>query len=266
MANFESLTIFFPMWNEESYIHPAVDAARAVCSQLIGDGEIGDYEILIVDDASSDGTSAIADRLAECDPHVRVIHHPKNRKLGGSLKTGFAAARGELVLYTDADLPFDLHDVIRACRLLRTHDADAVCGYRTHRDGEGWRRVLYSATWNALVRAAFGVKQRDVNFSFKLVRRSVFEHIVLTSEGSFVDAELLIQLHRFGYRVIQIGVDYFARNRGVSTLSSWPVIARMLREGFDRGAELRRIQRLPERELTHSRKAAPLARVDRSTP
>src|SRR5262249_11142997 len=137
---------------------------------------------------------------------------------------------------------------------------------RSHRDGEGWRRVLYSAAWNALVRAAFGVKQRDVNFSFKLVRRGVFEHVVLTSEGSFVDAELLIQLHRFGYRVIQIGVDYFARNRGISTLSSWPVIAQMVREGLDRGAELRRIQRLPERELAHPHRAAPLARVDGSTP
>src|SRR5438552_666552 len=115
MSNFESLTIFFPMWNEESYIEAAVDAARAVCSQLVAGGEIGDYEILIVDDASSDGTGAIADGLAATDPHVRVIHHPKNRKLGGSLKTGFAAARGELVLYTDADLPFDLYEIIRGC-------------------------------------------------------------------------------------------------------------------------------------------------------
>ncbi len=268
MANFERLTVLFPMWNEQSYIEAAVDAARAVCLHLVREGEILDYEILIVDDASYDRTPLIADRLAERDPHVRVIHHPVNRKLGGSLKTGFAAARGDLVLYTDADLPFDLYETARAIRLLRTHDADAVCGYRFHRDGEGWRRSLYSAAWNGLMRAWFGLTQRDVNFSFKLLRRSVFDHVVLTSEGSFIDAEILIQLNRLGYRVIQLGVDYFARNRGLSTLASWPVIVQMLREALERGRELRRLQPLPESELRHqpTRPLEPSIRVDGSTP
>ena len=261
MANFGSLTIFFPMWNEESYIEPAVNAAREVCLHLVGAGEISDYEILIVDDASSDRTPIIADRLAAADPHVRVIHHGVNRKLGGSLKTGFAGARGDLVLYTDADLPFDLYEVTRACRLLRTHDADAICAYRLHRDGESWRRAVYSAVWNGLVRTCFGLKQRDVNFSFKLCRRRVFEHVVLTSEGSFIDVELLVQLDRLGYRVLQIGVDYFARNRGVSTLSSWPVIVGMLKEGWSRGRALRRIRRLPESELRRRSTATPVPPV-----
>jgi glycosyltransferase involved in cell wall biosynthesis len=256
------------MWNEEAYIEPAVAAAREVCQLLVREHEIADYEILIVDDASTDRTAAIADRLAEANPRVRVIHHPKNRKLGGSLKTGFAAARGELVLYTDADLPFDLYEIARACRLLRTHEADAVCGYRLHRDGEGLRRALYSVVWNGLIRRGFGVPQRDLNFSFKLVRRNVFDHVVLTSEGSFVDAELLIQLHRFGYRVLQIGVDYFARNRGISTLSSWSVIARMLREGLLRSGELRRIERLPESELARGRRStvAPMVMSEQAKP
>ena len=132
---FGKISIFFPMWNEEEYINRAVDAAREACQELIDDGEVSDYEILIVDDASTDATPRIADELADADPHVRVVHHPKNRKLGGSVKTGFTEAKGDLVLYTDADLPFDMAEVKRACRLLRIYEADFVerVPLRSHR-------------------------------------------------------------------------------------------------------------------------------------
>jgi len=264
MPQFESLTVLFPMYNEEAYIEPAVNAARTVCQHLVREREVTDYEILIVDDASVDRTAVIANRLAERDTHIRVIRHPVNRKLGGCLKTGFSAARGELVLYSDADLPFDLYEIVRACRLLRTHQADAISGYRLHRTAEGWRRMLYSAIWNALVRTTFGLPQRDVNFSFKLVRRSVFDHVVLTSEGSFIDAELLIQLDRLGFRVLQIGIDYFPRDRGISTLASWSVIHAMLRELFERRRVLRQIERLPESDVAGARErlTSPAARMD----
>src|SRR4051794_6917647 len=109
--HFSLLTVFFPMWNEEEYIERALDAAREACRALMEANEIGDYELLVVDDASTDRTSAIADRIAAADPRVRVVHHPRNRKLGGSVKTGFTEARGDLVLYTDADLPFDMDEV-----------------------------------------------------------------------------------------------------------------------------------------------------------
>src|SRR5437868_8016103 len=91
--HFSLLTVFFPMWNEEEYIERALDAAREACRMLIDAGEIADYELLVIDDASTDLTGAIADRVAAADHRVRVIHHPKNRKPGGPLKTGFAAGR-----------------------------------------------------------------------------------------------------------------------------------------------------------------------------
>ena len=99
------------MWNEENYIERAIDAAREECEELISSREIADYELIIVNDASTDETGKIADKLAANDPRVRVVHHDTNRKLGGSMKSGFMAADGDLVLYTDADLPFDMHDV-----------------------------------------------------------------------------------------------------------------------------------------------------------
>jgi hypothetical protein len=95
-APFQKLSIFFPMWNEEAYIHRAVGYAKHECEMLVERGEILDYELIVVDDASTDRTPELADELAANDPHVRVVHHPVNRKLGGSIKTGFAAATGDL--------------------------------------------------------------------------------------------------------------------------------------------------------------------------
>ena len=98
MANFESLTIFYPMWNEEDTIERAVMEAFEAGDALVAEGEIARYDVLIVNDASTDRTGELADALAAADPRVSVVHHPVNRKLGGSLKTGFASATGELVL------------------------------------------------------------------------------------------------------------------------------------------------------------------------
>ena len=147
-AHSSTLTVFFPMWNEEEYIDRAVGAAREACESLIAAGEIEDYEILIIDDASTDATGRIADEMAAADPRVRVVHHPKNRKLGGALKTGFAEATGDLVLYSDADLPFDMDELVKACRVMRHYEADIVAAYRFDRTGEGYVRVVYSAIYN----------------------------------------------------------------------------------------------------------------------
>jgi glycosyltransferase involved in cell wall biosynthesis len=230
VANFTSLTTFFPMWNEEETITRAVGASQEASERLVELGEIGDYEILIVDDASTDRTPEIADRLAEKDEHVRVVHHAVNRKLGGSLKTGFAEARSELVLYTDADLPFDMDELVKAVRLLRIYEADLVSAYRFDRTGEGLLRLVYSYGYNHLVQMMFRLRVRDVNFAFKLVRRPVLDSVVLQSDGSFIDAELLVRAFNRGFHIIQFGVDYFPRSRGVSTLSSFAVIRKIVVE------------------------------------
>jgi glycosyltransferase involved in cell wall biosynthesis len=183
--------------------------------------------------------------MAAADRRVRVVHHPKNRKLGGALKTGYAEATGELVLYSDADLPFDMDELVKACRVMRHYEADIVSAYRFDRTGEGYVRVVYSAIYNSLVRWLFGVRLRDINFAFKLTRRQVFDKVTLESEGSFIDAELIVRAVRHGYKVVQFGVDYFPRTRGVSTLSSPAVIVKLLREMFTLRRELRAIQPTP---------------------
>ena len=237
----ELLSIFFPMWNEEPYVERAISESKEVCERLVAEGEIGDYELIIVDDKSTDRTPEIADALAAADPHVRVIHHEVNRKLGGAIKTGFANARGDLVLYSDADLPFDFRELPRALRILRLYNCDLVSAYRFDRTGEGYTRAVYTFFYNLLIRTMFGVKARDINFAFKLCRREVFQRIELRSEGSFIDAELIIRATRLGYEILQFGVDYFPRTRGVSTLSRPGIIGTILREMVQLRGELGRL-------------------------
>ncbi|MGB8861328.1 MAG: glycosyltransferase family 2 protein [Ilumatobacteraceae bacterium] len=238
---FSKLSIFFPMWNEQAYIERAIGYAKEECELLIEKGEILDYELIIVDDKSTDRTPEMADAMAAADSRVKVVHHPVNRKLGGSIKTGFAAATGDLVLYSDADLPFDMAEVSRAVRLMRYYEADVVSAFRHDRTGEGSSRAIYTFFYNVLIRRLFGVRLRDINFAFKLCRTRIFEHITLQSEGSFIDAELIIRTKKLGYDVIQFGVDYFPRTRGESTLASLGVIRTILREMFALRKELRGI-------------------------
>jgi glycosyltransferase involved in cell wall biosynthesis len=241
----DRLSFVFPMWNEEAMIERTVAAAREAGTRLVAGGQVGSFEIVLVDDASTDGTGKIADELADDDPRIVVVHHPENRKLGGALKSGFAAAGGDVVLYTDADLPCELMEADKALRLMRTYDADVVSAYRFDRTAEGAQRAVYSYVYNHLVRWVLGVRVRDVNFAFKLIRRRVLDHVELVSEGSFIDAELVAKAHRRGFRFVQFGVDYIARTRGTSTLSSPAVIVKMVRELADLYPEIRRVDRLP---------------------
>lgn len=231
-ARFGQLSIFFPMWNEEEYLERAVNAATEISEELMAAGTISDYEVVIVDDASTDATPRLADEMSASNKRVKVVHHAANRKLGGSMKSGFEASSGDIVLYTDADLPFDMRELHKALRLMHQYEADVVAAYRFDRTGEGYVRVIYSFFYNLLVRVLFGCRFRDVNFAFKLVRRRVLDRISLQSEGSFIDAELMVSAKKMGMEVVQFGVDYFPRTRGVSTLSSPSVILKILKEAF----------------------------------
>jgi glycosyltransferase involved in cell wall biosynthesis len=220
-----SLSIVLPVRNEEGYVRRAVTAAREG-AEAAG----GDLEILLVDDASTDRTREIAEGLGREDPRVRLLGQPRRRGLGASLRRGYAEATGDLVLYSDADLPFDFREVPRAVRLLEYQEADVLAAYRFDRTSEGLLRTVYTLAYSALVRTLFGLRLRDVNFSFKLFRRPLLERFELRSEGSFIDAEFLVRARNAGAHIIQMGVDYFPRSRGRSSLASPGVIAGILLE------------------------------------
>jgi glycosyltransferase involved in cell wall biosynthesis len=223
------------MFNEELNIDHAIDAAVDALQKYAAE-----YEIVIVDDASTDASPSIVSRRAAANPRIRMIRHAQNRKLGGSLKTGFAASTMEVVLYMDADLPFDPDVINRAVRAMYLTGADMVSGYRLDRKMEGLRRTIYSYLYNALIGVLFGWPHRDINFSFKLIKREVLRAIELKSEGSFIDAELIVKAKNHGFAIQQIGMDYFPRIRGTSSLSSPRVIFKILRELVQLYPEMRR--------------------------
>jgi glycosyltransferase involved in cell wall biosynthesis len=220
-----SLSLFFPAWNEEEYVERTVSRAKVVLDRLTDD-----WEIIIVNDASTDRTREIAEGLGKRDARIRCVSHEVNQKLGGAMKTGFASSTKDIVIYSDMDLPFDLNELERALHLIDYLEADMICAFRFDRTSEGPKRIVYSFVYNLLIRQLFDVQVKDINFSFKVVHRRVLESIDLKSEGSFIDAELVVKAIRKGFKVFQMGVDYFPRTRGISTLASPSVIAKMLRE------------------------------------
>ncbi len=238
-----SVSVVIPMFNEELNIEHAVG-----CIAEALEAHTNDWEIVIVDDASTDRSPDLVERAAAGNSRIHLIRHPLNSKLGASLRTGFARASKELVLYMDADLPVDPYVLGRALRAMSVSRADVVAGYRFDRTTEGYQRALYSILYNALIRILFGWTIRDINFSFKLMRREVLEAIELRSEGSLIDAELIVKARNLGFSIQQIGLDYFPRTFGDSTLSSPAVILKIVRE---------LVRLFPEMRWPRRRNAAP---------
>ncbi|HXI13527.1 MAG TPA: glycosyltransferase family 2 protein [Thermoanaerobaculia bacterium] len=235
-----SISLVIPMFNEEANIEHALGFAvegLATYSE--------DYEIIVVDDASTDRSSMLVDQAAAANRRIRVIRNDYNQKLGSSLRAGFAAASKDLVLYMDADLPFDPDVLGRAIRALYVTRADIISGYRLDRTSEGFKRTVYSYFYNFLIGILFGWPHRDINFSFKLFRREVLQSIELKSEGSLIDAELIVKAKNLGFTIQQLGLDYFPRTHGNSTLSSPAVILKIFRELIRLFPDMRRPRRKP---------------------
>jgi len=210
------------MFNEKEYIQIAIEKASRILDLMNVD-----YELIVVDDASSDGSEKIIEDLAKYNDRIKVFHHKNNRKLGGALKTGFSKATKDIIVYTDVDLPFDLSILKEAAFLIR--ETDIIQGYRIG-SRESIMRVIYSKVYNSLIKFIFGLKIKDVNFSMKIFRRVILNHINLKSEGSFINAEFLIKSKNLGYKIKEIGVNYQLRGYGVSRLSSPGVILKILFE------------------------------------
>lgn len=221
-AKLPGLSFVFPMFNEAGNIRRCVAEARLAARELAYE-----YEIIIVDDASTDESGQIADRLALEHPEVRVIHHRVNQRFGGALRTGFAAATKEWVLYTDSDLPIRILDATAALPIVSS--AEIVIGFRVGRCDGVWRRLM-SLVYNRLIRLVFGLRVRDVNFAFKLFRRSVLSRVALSAEGGFIDAEFLLEARKGGARIVELGLTYQPRLAGKSTLASTTAVLNVLKD------------------------------------
>jgi glycosyltransferase involved in cell wall biosynthesis len=233
----ESLSVVIPAYNEEAEIEKCITTLETVLR-----GITSDFEVIVVDDGSRDRTPAILEELGRARPYLAVVRHDRNRGLGAGLRSGFARAGKRMTFYSDADLPFDFAELVRAIRVMEFKNADVVAGFRHDRTDEGLKRIVYSFAYNWLIRVLFGVKMRDVNFSFKLFRTDRLQAMDLRSEGSFIDAEVMVHADRQELFICQIGVDYFKRRYGHSNLSSVGTIVRIVQEMTREYGRLRKIR------------------------
>ncbi len=219
-----SLTIFFPAYNEEANIAESIERTLKVVEES---PFIGESEILVVNDGSSDGTAWEVERLARQYPMVRLINHRANKGYGASLRTGIRAARMDYVFFTDADLQFDILELQNL--LLHLEEYDAVIGYRAPRR-DPFMRLLNAKVWNLLNRILFGLRVRDIDCAFKIFRRELVQQMALESHGAMLSAELLIRLSRKSVPIKEIPVTHLPRTRGSATGAKPAVILRALAE------------------------------------
>jgi glycosyltransferase involved in cell wall biosynthesis len=226
-----SITVFFPFHNEEENIHRVYESATGVLKKT------GlDYEIILVNDGSTDKTGPMADALAAADPHVRVVHHPVKSGYGAALQSGFRAATKTLVFYTDGDCQFDLNDLPPLLPLMQQYDI--VSCYRLNRQ-ENLRRKLNAWCWTGLMNVLFGLKIKDMNGAFKLYKRKIFDVIKMESKGSLLNSEILARASHQGFTITQVGVRHYPRTAGKAGPKT-KVIFRAFKELFKLYLQIKR--------------------------
>jgi glycosyltransferase involved in cell wall biosynthesis len=201
-----------------------VARATAVLQRL----EIPRYEIIIVNDGSTDESGRIADELAAKDPHIKVVHHPENQGYGAALVSGFTAARYEWVTFNDGDGQFDLGNLERFFE--PSGRVDAVLGYRRVRNDHAGRK-LNAWLWGGLVRGILGLKVRDLDCGFKLFRTEQVRRLgTLEARGAVISAELLMKLKMQGCTWEEVPVEHYPRLGGVPSGARLRVILRAVWE------------------------------------
>ncbi|MEX2183931.1 MAG: glycosyltransferase family 2 protein [Chloroflexota bacterium] len=222
----QRLSYFFPAHNEEANLEGLVEEALAVLPTLAET-----FEIIAVNDGSRDRTQAIADELTARHPGiVRAVHHSTNLGYGAALRSGFRAARYDLVAFTDGDRQFRVEDLGRlTARLAEADHPDVVAGFRIKR-ADPLIRTIYARAYRLANRLFFRLKVTDVDCACKLFRREVLHGVRVESGGAFFSAELLIKLRAKGAAVVEVGVPHYARTAGSPTGAKPQVILRAVRD------------------------------------
>ncbi len=199
-----------PAYNEEEILPIALDEAVTALN-----AQVSSWEIVIVDDGSTDRTPEILAEWVDREPRIRVVTNNPNRGYSQALIRGFHACDLDVIFYTDADAQFDLMEISRLYPLIA--EADMVAGYRVGRQ-DPWFRLVTSGVYNAIQGLVLGVRARDVNCAFKFFRRDFFERVNLSSDGFLIDAELYARADRAGLRWAQGPVTHRPRTEGETTV------------------------------------------------
>jgi glycosyltransferase involved in cell wall biosynthesis len=204
-----SITAFFPAYNDGGTIASMVVTADRTLREVTDD-----YEIIVVNDASPDHTAEVLADLQTRYPRLRVVTHEKNRDYGGALRSGFANASKELILYTDGDAQYDPREFKLLVKHLRD-DVDVVQGYKIQRH-DPLHRIIIGKIYHWTVRTMFNLHVRDVDCDFRLIRRHVFDTIRLTQDSGVICVELMTKIEQAGFRITEVPVHHYHRAYGQS--------------------------------------------------
>lgn len=207
------------MYNESENIAETIERITRFADQICDD-----YEIIIADDASSDGCGGMVDAIALKDSHVKSLRLKVNTKFGGALAAGLKAASKDIVLYTDSDFPAKEEDMAKALEML--DGADIVTAYSLAIKDASLKRIAISKIHNFLVHSLFGLKLRDVNSGLKIYKREVLKGMELRSKSPFIDVEIFAEAVKKNFRIKQYGLIFDLRTRGESTISRPSVLMR----------------------------------------
>src|SRR3954468_5837925 len=217
-----SVSVCLPCFNEGQVLEDVLLSALAVLPEFVAE-----YEVIVVDDGSTDQTTDIVERLAAKNDSIRLVRHERNRGYGAAVTSGLRAARGKWILLTDGDGQFNLLDL--PLLLLQSQLSDVVIGYRHHR-ADSNIRCVNAQGWKWLIRALIGLRVRDLDCAFKLFPRWLIDQLQLTSSGACISAEILAQCTRGGAKLCEVPVNHFPRAAGKATGANLRVIGKALRE------------------------------------
>ncbi len=225
MKKIKELSIFFPFWNEEKNIEKVVLSAIPIASE-----HAEKWEILMVDDGSSDGTLKEAQRLEKKHKNLRVITHNPNRGYGSALREGVTHSRYNTIVFADGDAQFEFSEVSKFIERINT--VDIVIGYRKKRQDDFSRHVLMYMLkiWDYVF---FRFHFKDIDCGFKMFRREALEQIgPLRSEGAMITTEILAKATRKKLKIAQVEVSHFPRKYGEQSGAHLGVVIRAVLESF----------------------------------
>ena len=222
-----SISVFFPAYNDGGTIASMVITALLTLRELTDD-----YEVIVVNDGSADYTPQVLEELARTHEEVRVIHHERNKGYGGALRTGFSSATKDLVFYTDGDAQYDARE-LKVLYPLLVDGVDMVNGYKISRS-DPWYRLVIGRTYHWIVKIAFGLRLRDVDCDFRLMRRTIFDRVHLKSDSGVICVEMMKKIQDAGFVVTEAPVHHYHRAYGRSQFFNF-------RRIYDVGRDLLRL-------------------------
>ena len=218
-----SLSVFFPAYNDSGTIASLVIRALQTAGRLTAN-----YEVIVVNDGSTDSTDQILKALAQVYPALRIVTHPLNCGYGGALRSGFAAASKDIIFYTDGDAQYDPGEMELLWQQMRP-DVDLVNGYKISRS-DPWHRIFIGRFYHYVVKTLFGLTVRDVDCDFRMMRRTIFNRVRLEKNSGVICLEMMKKIQDAGFTIVEVPVHHYHRAYGRSQFFNFP---RIYRTGVD---------------------------------